>query len=208
MEKNDFIKIMELHKLACKLKNLLRSGWLAWKLEGVRLESVAEHIFGTCMLAVGIYSTLKPNIDIDKAIVMLMLHETEEILIGDITLIDKEYKNKQELGRQAVLEVFKDFKYANHFLELIAEFEANSTPEARFANQCDKFEADLQAYYYRDNFNLDKVEDRLKEDSRILAMQEKGYKCVEEYFLQNDKIKYDGIFAEMTNYLEELEKKN
>lgn len=207
MDKNDFIKIIELHKLSTKLKTTLREGWVRWKVENTRIESIAEHVFGTCMLAVGILSSLNLDLNINKIITMLMLHETEEIIIGDITPFDKQaILTKKEDGRNAVLSIFKDFPNSQHFLDIIEEFEECKTKEAKFAKQCDKFEADLQSWYYKDNFCIDKVDREILNDSRIVALQEKGYNRICDWFLQNDKKHYEDHFIEMANYLEELQK--
>ena len=207
MEYEQFIKILEFHKLATKLKTTLRQGWVTWRLENERVESVADHIFGTCMLAVGIFSTVKPqNLDINKVITMLMLHETEEIIIGDLTPIDIKTATMAQDGHQAVLEVFKDFENTSHFLELIQEFEDNITLEAQFARQCDKFEADLQARLYESNFNIEKVSQSVKNFPKIQELNKLGYTDVCELFLQNDKPKFSGIFLEMADFLEALEK--
>lgn len=207
MTKEEFIKLLDLHELCCRLKKTLRTGWINWQVEDDRVESIAEHIFGVCMLAVGIMSTENLNLDSNKVITMLMLHETEEIIIGDITMFDYEkLKTKKIDGRQAVLEIFKDFPNAQHFLSIIEEFEANSTPEARFAKQCDKFEADLQARLYEGKYAIDKVDDRFFKDPRTIEAINAGFNTVSEQFCQNDKPKFDGIFLQMANYLQDIEK--
>jgi len=209
MDKQEFDKIFNLYLLCNKLKTTLRQGWLSWKYGGERTESIAEHIFGTCMLTVGIYSSRKMDIDIQKVITMLALHETEEILIGDITPFDfDKLITKEELGREAVLQVFKDFDNAGEFISLIDEFNENKTKEAQFANQCDKFEADLQAYLYQKDFQLDKVSQNIWEDKRIINLKNHGYNKICELFLQNDKIKFSGVILEMAENLEKMEKED
>lgn len=200
-------KIIEFHKITSKLKIMLRQGWLSWKVENKRIESIAEHIFGACMLAIGIYSTEKSDLDIDKIIMMLVLHETEEILIGDLTPFDSEkLKTKKEDGRNAVLSIFKDFPNSKYFLDIIQEFEDCETEEAKFALYCDKFENDLQAYIYEGSYNFDKIDKNILNDKRVLAINEKGFTKASQIVLQNDKPRYkDGIFLELANKLEELE---
>ena len=207
MTNEEMQKIIDLHKLSCKLKKTLRTGWINWQVNEERVESVAEHIFGCCMLAVGIYSTKKLDIDINKVITMIMLHETEEIIIGDITMFDfKELQTKQQDGRQAVLSIFKDFPNSQHFLDIIEEFEANETKEAKFAKQCDKFEADLQARLYEGHYNIDKVQDRFFVDTRTIEAINNGYDTVSEQFLQNDYHIYENEFKELADYMAKVEK--
>lgn len=204
----DCEKILKFYFLSNKLKNTLRTGWKYWAVEGVRVESIAEHVFGTLMLAVSIYSHSKEyeDIDIEKVALILALHETEEILIGDITMFDYDgVKTKKEAGRKAVLELFKDSE-TDKFLKLIEEFERGETKEAKFAFMCDKLEADLQAYIYRDNFNLSKVNPTCLKDERIKEMIKKGLDRPDKFFLDSDKGKYSGVFSDIANKLEKLER--
>ena len=201
-------KVLKFYFLSNKLKNTLRTGWNYWAVEGVRVESIAEHVFGTLMLAVSIYSHSKEyeDIDIEKVALILALHETEEILIGDITMFDYDgVKTKKEAGRKAVLELFKDSE-TDKFLKLIEEFEQGETKEAKFAYMCDKLEADLQAYIYRDNFNMSKVNPTCLKDERIKEMIKKGLDRPDKFFLDSDKGKYSGVFSDIANKLEKLER--
>ena len=75
----DAQKIIDLYFVTNKLKNVLRQGWLNWQVEGVRIESIAEHIYGTLMLAVSICANTNQDIDLNKVALMLALHEVEEI---------------------------------------------------------------------------------------------------------------------------------
>lgn len=200
-------KILKFYFLSNKLKNTLRTGWKYWAVEGVRVESIAEHVFGTLMLAVSIYSHSKEyeDIDIEKVALILALHETEEILIGDITMFDYDgVKTKKEAGRKAVLELFKDSE-TDKFLKLIEEFEQGETKEAKFAYMCDKLEADLQAFIYCDNFNMSKVNPTCLKDERIKEMIKKGLDRPDKFFLDSDKGKYSGVFSDIANKLEKLE---
>lgn len=71
-----------------------------------RVESVAEHIYGTCILAISIDSQFELDVDLYKVAIMLVLHEIEEIKIGDLTPFDKVTKEeKRKIGKQAVEEV-------------------------------------------------------------------------------------------------------
>lgn len=84
MEKN--LNIIKFYLYANKLKEKIRSGWIEISIEKQRLESVAEHIFGCLILAIGIDSEYKLDVDMYKVLKMLTLHELEEIIMGDLTL--------------------------------------------------------------------------------------------------------------------------
>ncbi|MFQ6723713.1 MAG: HD domain-containing protein [Clostridia bacterium] len=202
----DVNKILDLYFVTNKLKNVLRQGWVNWQVEGTRVESIAEHIYGTLMLAVSICANTNQEIDLYKVALMLALHEVEEIIIGDIAFFDIEKaKTKKEDGKRAVEKVFENCINKQQFLDIIAEFEACETKEAKFAKACDKFEADLQAYLYRNNFNYDKVNPDFYKDERIKDFIARGKVQVHQMFIDNDKKYFDGIFTELAKQLENLD---
>ena len=51
------------------------------------------------MLAIAIHSEYKMDIDISKAIQMLVIHELEEVIIGDITPFDNVTQQQKEENR-------------------------------------------------------------------------------------------------------------
>ena len=110
---------MRFYLLATKLKYKIRSGWDKnhWNVDSERIESIAEHIYGTLMLAVSICSNTNQDVDLNKVALMLALHEMEEIVIGDIAFFDTEkQKNKKQDGKQAVENIFKDCVNKQEFL--------------------------------------------------------------------------------------------
>lgn len=90
--------VINYYVLCNKLKNVIRTGWLDWKVQRNRLESIAEHIYGVQMLAIAMKSVYQYDIDIMKVIYMLAIHELGETIIGDLTQfqISKEEKEKKE----------------------------------------------------------------------------------------------------------------
>lgn len=147
---------LRFYYLATELKNLIRKGWdeTHWNITAERRESVAEHVFGTCILAITMKNRTKSNINLDKVLKMLIIHELGEVLIGDITQfqnVTKEEKKEKEL--KAVKEITKSLPNSEEIVNLYIEFDDGQTEDAKFAYQCDKLEADLQSKYYQDNGN-------------------------------------------------------
>lgn len=139
--------------LATKLKYKIRSGWdnKHWNIKGDRLESVAEHIYGTCILAIGLDSEFNLDIDLNKVIKMLVIHELGEVLIPDITPFDGITKEeKKQVEHVAFKEVLGSLIKTDELYALFAEFDAEKTVEAKVAHYCDKLEADIQAKVYQD----------------------------------------------------------
>ena len=140
--------VLDFYVLCNKLKDVIRTGWKDWGVDRVRVESVAEHVYGVQMLAVAMWAEFEYDIDIMKVLTMLAVHEMEETIIGDITFFQKTREEKEELGHKAVIEIFKKISNAENIKELIFEFDERKTKEAKFAYYCDKLECDIQAKLY------------------------------------------------------------
>ena len=61
-------KILKYYMLTHKLKDTIRSGWKVWDVKAQRLESVAEHVYGTCMLAIAIWSETLPTVNLAEVL--------------------------------------------------------------------------------------------------------------------------------------------
>lgn len=199
--------ILDYYVLTTKLKDIVRSGWKNWGVKRERVESVAEHIYGTCMLAVAIWSETLPEVNISEVLMMLALHETEEIIIGDITPFDGEAKLKiKKEGQKAVQAIFKSLIAKDVYFKLIQDFDSRSTPEAVFAHKCDKLEGDLMARLYSDEGSLSFANaGEIKNQKDILALKKKsGSEDVASYFSIWDRkhFKEDDIFLKINKYLE------
>ena len=88
------------------------------------------------------------DIDLYKVILMLAIHESEEIFIGDLTLFEIDSEEKAKIGHKAIHELFDNILGGEEIEKLILEFDEKKTPEALFAYQCDKLECDIQAKLY------------------------------------------------------------
>lgn len=191
MENEKIQKLIKFYLLATSLKDRIRSGWNKWNIDRQRVESVAEHIYGTCILAIAIDSEFDLDIDIYKVVMMLTLHEIEEVKIGDLTPFDKiTAEEKRIIGKQAVEEVLWPLTKGINYIELIEEFEKLETKEAKFAKMCDKLEADIQAKIYCEEKSIQMNDEKnadLLQDERIKGLIEKGAKSVADLFIEYDR---------------------
>lgn len=198
--------LLQFYLLAIELKDKIRSGWKTWNIDKERVESVAEHVYGTCILAISIDSQFELDIDLNKVVIMLVLHEIEEIKIGDLTPFDKVTKEeKRELGKQAVEDILSTLDKKIHYIELIEEFENLQTKESIIAKMCDKLEADIQCKLYCEEKSIDinkKENAYLLKDSRVQKLLNIGEKTVADLFIENDRPIYtEEIFEEIANYI-------
>ena len=201
---------MRFYMLATQLKYKIRSGWdkSHWNVSKDRVESIAEHVYGTCILALSIDSEFKTNLDINKVIKMLVLHELGEVIIGDITPFDNitpEEKMKKE--HEAMREVIGDLVNQEEFLSLLFEFDEKKTKEAIFAHHCDKLEADIQAKVYQDmgcQHPLDEQEDNVVfKSTKVQQMIKDGAQTAFDIWYEWDKPLYndDEDFARLLDYV-------
>lgn len=191
MENNKIQKLIQFYMLSTSLKDKIRTGWKTWNIDRERVESVAEHIYGTCILAIAIDSEFNLDIDIYKVVMMLVLHEIEEVKIGDLTPFDKiTQEEKRKIGKQAVEEVLSPLTKGINYIELIEEFEKLETKEAKFAKMCDKLEADIQAKIYCEENVIvmnSKENEHLLQDERIKGLIKKGAKSVADLYIEYDR---------------------
>ena len=148
MKENKIKNVLGFYILCNKLKDVVRTGWKAWNVERDRVESVAEHIYSTQMLAIAMYKEFDYDLDLEKIIYMLAVHELEEIIIGDLTSYDISREEKERRGKLAVKDVLKNISNSLDVEALTIEFSEKKTNEALFAYYCDKLDCDIQAKIY------------------------------------------------------------
>ncbi len=196
--------VLRYYVLCNKLKNIIRTGWKDWHVKKERIESVAEHIFGVQMLALGMYSEYKYDIDIMKVIMMLAVHELEEIIIGDLTLFQIDKETKEQLGHEAIEKVLSSLIIKDEIKNLILEFDERKTKEARFAYYCDKLECDIQSKLYDEENCVDLNDqegNKSFEDPQVQELLGTGKTWSEMWLLfGQSRYNYDEHFTEVSNY--------
>lgn len=203
--------IIRFYQLANQLKHKIRTGWIEIKISKDRLESVAEHIYGTLILAIGIDSEYDIRLNMEKILKMLTLHELEEILMPDYTLrsgITPEEKIRQ--GKEAVKEVVKGLMQGKEIEDLLDEFNERNTKEAIFCYHIDKIECDFQAKLY----DLEGVFDKEEAKKDLVYYGEEGKeiekiaKNASDYWIEFDRKLHadDKIFEELLEGIKNLEK--
>ncbi|MDX1931963.1 MAG: HD domain-containing protein [Capsulimonadales bacterium] len=129
-----------------RLKSVLRMTTL---IDESRFENSAEHTWHMAMMAVTLAEYAAEPIDLGHVLKMILLHDIVEIDAGDTFAYDQSgYATKAARERQAADRLFgllpDDQRAA--FRHLWEEFEAQETPEARFAASLDRFAGMLPNY--------------------------------------------------------------
>lgn len=207
--KND--NIIRFYMLATTLKNKIRTGWIEIDIEKERLESVAEHIYGTLIIALGIDSEYKLDLDMFKVLKMLTFHELEEIIIPDYTVrsdITSEEKNK--IGAISVNKITKNLFKQEEIKKLLNEFNLRITKEAKFCYLVDKIECDFQAKMYdlEGVMNYEKTREDLKYYGDRASEIDKNSKTASDFWIEYDKPKYNDnpIFKGLINDIQKIDK--
>lgn len=215
LERGDFIlnrndNILRFYLLATTLKNKIRQGSIYWNVSAPRRESIAEHVYDTCMLAIAIHSEYHTDINIQKVILMLVIHELEEIIIGDITPFDKiTIEQKEQMGKEAVKDIVSTLSNKDEYIYLTNEFNEAKTKEAMFAHLCDKLDFDLQMKLYTDKGYIKLDKDNASPVFRSPIIQEmikNGVNSPNEIFYNYDLPKYNqsSEFREILDYAYKL----
>lgn len=196
--------VVEYYVLCNRLKDIIRTGWKDWGVNRHRVETVAEHIYGVQMLAVAMWAEYKYDIDIQKVLSMLAIHELEETVIGDLTMFQIDKDKKAELGHKAVNEILSKLALGYNLEELILEFDARETAEAKFAYQCDKLECDLQCRIYDEEGCVDlsqQSNNKTAENEAVKKLLNSGMSWSQMWLkFGQDRYPYDDNFREVSNY--------
>ncbi len=204
MEINKAKSVVDYYVLCNKLKHVIRTGWKQWHVESDRIESVAEHVYGVQSLAIAMWSQYQYDINFNKVIFMLAVHELEETIIGDLTQWDITATDKISEGHNAVHLILKDIINSEQIEQLIHEFDARETPEALFAYYCDKLECDIQSKLYDEEgcVDLTKQEgNHTASDDTVEQLLNDG-KSWSDMWMEFGRIKYnyDDNFTEVSEY--------
>jgi len=154
-----------------KLKSTHRTGWLDRGVPPSETESVADHILMATLIG---WLTADPELDRDRLIKLLLVHDLAEVITGDPppydradipvddeaalrdffsrrhvrSAEDKAAKDAREAEAMATLRELMPDDAGDEIVSLWKEYEAQETPEARFAKDIDRFEAFVQARAY------------------------------------------------------------
>ncbi|CAI8587231.1 unnamed protein product [Vicia faba] len=141
--------------LCHRLKTTKRAGWLRKDVQDP--ESIADHMYRMGLMA--LIAPDFPGIDRDKCVKMAVVHDIAEAIVGDITPADGVPKEEKSRREQEALDhmckVLGGGSRAKEVAELWTEYEANSSPEAKFVKDLDKVEMILQALEYEDEQGKD-----------------------------------------------------
>ncbi|CAD0185608.1 5'-nucleotidase [Ruegeria sp. THAF57] len=129
---------VEFLKSADKLKSVDRANAL---LDQSRAENAAEHSWQLALWALAMQPLAGDDVDIDRVIRMLLLHDLVEIIVGDHPIhLETDWLAVERAEQAAAAELFGLLPddQSQAFLSLWQEFEADKSADARFAKILDR----------------------------------------------------------------------
>lgn len=118
-------------------------GRQTWLTGAVRKENDAEHAWHMAVMTVLLSEYANEEIDVLRTMTMLLIHDLVEIYAGDTYAYDEEGKKTQksrELAAADRLFQMLPEDQGKKFREIWEEFEAENTPESRFARTMDNLQ--------------------------------------------------------------------
>lgn len=129
---------IEFLKRADRLKSVDRANFL---LDQSRPENAAEHSWQLALWALVMEPVADEDVSINRVIRMLLLHDLVEIVVGDHPIhLQTDWQALEQAEQAAAAELFGllPADQAASFLALWQEFEADRTPDAKFAKHLDR----------------------------------------------------------------------
>jgi putative hydrolase of HD superfamily len=153
----------------------------------VRRENDAEHAWHMAIMTILLSEYANEEIDVLHTVTMLLIHDLVEIDAGDTYAYDEEGKKTQRARELAAADrIFQILPpdQGKKFREIWEEFEAQNTPESRFARTMDN----LQPMMLNNATDGKSWADREIRLSQILGRNrntDKGSKALWEYAKEN-----------------------
>lgn|SRR5215510_570115 len=173
MIKVQLSKLLSFFDFVLCLKQVRRSGWV-FKAGISTPESVADHSFSLCMMAM-VLSDLR-GLNTERAIKMAMLHDLSESIIGDIMPGQISSKIKRNLERKAMISILNNLP-TSLYLEyhgIWKEYLDQRTALSKFVHRLDKLEMVLQAKkYVTRGYSKNKLIEMINSVSPILKCERK-----------------------------------
>ena len=123
-----------------KEKNILRQTHLS---DHGRRENDAEHAWHMAVMAYILKEYANESVDIARVMIMSLIHDIVEIDAGDTYAYDEEglktQKEREKKAKERIFSILPEDQ-REELTALFDEFEANETPEARFAHAVDNLQ--------------------------------------------------------------------
>lgn len=170
-----------------KLKATLRASWTS---DSSRPESVADHSWMSCLLAMTLFEKVSVPLNRERVLKMILLHDLAEAVTGDIPLVDQlgsfNHEEKSLTERKAMEQILGPLPESTkqEFLELWEEQEHRDTLEAKFVKSIDYLEACIQYW----TMDMDKW---VEQDFKVAV------------YYRDERYQFDAFLKEFKTFVDE-----
>lgn len=198
--------VIDFYVMANNLKNVVRKGWKEVGVPENKVESVADHVYGTMILSLGIITEKKLDLNVEKVLKMVLIKELFKAVTNNeqSAVTSNKTENKKELIEQ----VLSKLENNSELLAIYDEYSSQSTNEAIFANKVCKLESDLQAKIYEMNgdFTIENAKADIENYPDEIKSQIGEIKHASDGWLTYDRAFYDDeLFMNFSKEIEEME---
>ncbi len=114
-------------------------------------ESVAEHSYRVTLIGFTL-ARLTPNANPFRVVSLCLFHDVPEARTGDLNYVNKQYVTVHE--QEAIDDLAKTLPFGADFKELLVEYRAEETLEARLAHDADQLDLILELKEQNDLGNV------------------------------------------------------
>lgn len=142
MKSSELDGLLAFLRHAERLKTVTRTSWTS---EG-KQESTAEHSWRMSLFALSLRPWF-PELDFERVLSLVIVHDLGEAIHGDISaVVQADLPPKLEQERRDLLKLLEPAPSSvrNNIVALWEEYNAATTPEAKFVKAIDKLETILQ----------------------------------------------------------------
>lgn len=129
------------------LKHRERQGWKDKDVERPR-DTIASHSYGAALI--GWFLAEREDLDSDRMVKMLLVHDLVMARMDDLTPEDDEYSDKKSIERERLAQVLEQVPedFREEARELIEELRDRETTLSRAAKDADRLDTLMQAVTY------------------------------------------------------------
>lgn len=150
-------KILEFLELVGRLKHVKRTGWVICDINDC--ESIAGHMYRMGIMTFLLTEENNPtNLDRFRCLQIALVHDLAECIVGDLTPhcgVTPEDKHRQEDEAMKLIAGLTGIA-GDRMYELYKEYENQTSPEAKFAKDLDRYDMIQQAFEYEKRENAPK----------------------------------------------------
>ncbi|XP_062890345.1 HD domain-containing protein 2 [Mobula hypostoma] len=144
----DAAKLLQFIRFIGQLKRVSRTGWVYRNVKNP--ESVSDHMYRMAVMA---FLIEDPSLNKERCIKLALVHDMAECIVGDIAPADnisKEEKHRREEEAMKCLTALLNNDASKEIQELWQEYENQSSNEAKYVKELDRFEMIAQAFEYEE----------------------------------------------------------